>query len=90
MTHPVGMKKANELGIYDMSGNVSEWVSDWYGNYNSNALTDPKGPITGSFRVLRNGGWTDDGSRARVSYRFRSDPNGRDFDLGFRLALSSE
>ena len=86
MTHPVGMKKANELGIHDMSGNISEWVSDWYGSYNSNAQTDPKGPTVGSFRVLRNGGWTDDGSRARVLYRFRSDSNSRDFDLGFRLA----
>ena len=90
MTHPVGTKNSNELGIYDMSGNISEWVSDWYENYSSNDQTDPKGPATGSFRVLRSGGWTDDGRRARVSHRFSSSPDGRDFDLGFRIASSSE
>lgn len=55
--HEVGMKRPNELGLYDMSGNVSEWCEDWYGNYSSSASVDPKGPVDGARRVLRGGNW---------------------------------
>jgi formylglycine-generating enzyme required for sulfatase activity len=88
-THPVGMKRANELGIYDMSGNVYELVNDWYGDYSSGSQTNPVGPSSGSRRVFRGGSWIIDARHARVSFRF-IDLLGYRFDsLGFRLASSS-
>jgi formylglycine-generating enzyme required for sulfatase activity len=89
-THPVGIKNANELGIYDMSGNVMEWLNDWYGDYSSDPQTNPQGPSSGSLRVFRGGGWRDGARGARVSARSDRDSGYRSRVLGFRLARRSE
>ncbi|MDR1738102.1 MAG: formylglycine-generating enzyme family protein [Candidatus Symbiothrix sp.] len=88
-THPVGTKSPNELGIYDMSGNVVEWSSDWYGSYSSGSQTNPRGASTGSSRVFRGGGWDYDARLVRVSNRYGITPGNRGSILGFRLASSS-
>ena len=88
-THPVGTKKANELGIHDMSGNVWEWVHDWFGEYGSAAETDPKGPDEGKLRVIRGGGWGSYARGVRLSNYYSNDPGYRYNILGFRLACNS-
>jgi formylglycine-generating enzyme required for sulfatase activity len=85
-THEVGQKQANGFGLYDMLGNVWEWVADWYERYHAGPVSDPRGPLSGTSRVLRGGSWYDDPRLARASYRLRIGPENRFHYIGLRCA----
>jgi formylglycine-generating enzyme required for sulfatase activity len=90
MTHPVGQKKPNAFGLYDMPGNVWEWCSDWYGSYANAKGVDPKGASSGTARVVRGGSWFFSPLICRSAVRFRNEPDGRYGCVGFRVVVDLE
>ena len=87
-TSPAGYFGANRYGLYDMAGNVWEWCWDWYGGYSSGSQTDPRGPTSGSLRVIRGGSWNGRGRDCRSALRSNYDPSIRGNSVGFRVVLA--
>ncbi|PYI88972.1 MAG: formylglycine-generating enzyme family protein [Verrucomicrobia bacterium] len=88
ITHPIGQKRPNPWGLYDMHGNVWEWCSDWFAPYPAGHVTDPGGPAQGKFKVFRGGGWNNAIEFARSANRFMMSPSNGIYFVGFRMALS--
>lgn len=86
-THPVGQKQANELGLYDMSGNVNEWCNDFYARYTTAAQTDPQGPVAGTGMVYRGGAYNEGARLCRITYRSSQLSGYRSSRIGLRLAM---
>ena len=86
-THPVGQLQPNELGLFDMSGNICEWCNDWYSNYSPGSQTNPHGPSTGSLRVARGGSWYNSAWGCRSANRGSNYPGHRNYFVGFRLVF---
>jgi len=86
-THPVAQRQANAWGFFDMGGNILEWCADWFGDYPRGAVTDPKGPSSGSFRMARGGSWRTAARVTRSAARAGGSAGRHDYTLGFRLAL---
>ncbi len=84
-SQPAAQKNPNPFGLYDVHGNVWEWVSDWYGAYPSGRVTDPQGPLSGSYRVIRGGSWFNGEKYLRSASRVGITPDGRGSDIGFRV-----
>jgi formylglycine-generating enzyme required for sulfatase activity len=90
-TQPVGTKRPNSRGIFDMLGNVAEWVQDWYERdyYYQSPATDPQGPDAGSYRVYRGGCWFDEARNCRCPYRGFDFPSNRVYNVGFRVVRTN-
>lgn len=84
-SNSVGSKLANELGLYDMSGNIHEWTWDWFGTYPTGSMVDYRGPDSGSYRVRHGGSWLTESDYCAIDYRSPMSPNFQDYDIGFRV-----
>jgi formylglycine-generating enzyme required for sulfatase activity len=89
--HPVGQKLPNAWGLYDIHGNVWEWVQDWYSEsyYANSPSIDPKGPPSGTGRVVRGGSWHQTATSWRSAFRKQYEPDYRGISIGFRLLLET-